>query len=143
MSTEDMEVHSEGVTGVLEAMDKGDQHMEMLEGDDFNQQDHQQDICEGNVENLETINGSEVLAQSFQDLPNELILKVLSYSRPKDLICSGQVSKRLRMISNDKSLWQRVNLSTEVVKTDFLEHILSKECKRLNLGYSTILGSSV
>lgn len=141
MSTEDMEVHSEGVTRVLGAMDKVDQDMEMFEGDDFNQQDHQQDIWEGNIENLESIDGSEVLAQRFQDLPNELILKVLSYSRPKDLIRSGQVSKRLRMISNDKSLWQRVNLSTEIVKTDFLDHILSKECKRLNLGYSTILGN--
>ena len=78
---------------------------------------------------------------SFQDLPEELILKVLSYSEPKDLITSGQVSKRFRTISHDSSLWQRVNLSKKVVKTEFLEVILSKGCKSLNLSESTIINS--
>ena len=78
---------------------------------------------------------------SFQDLPEELILKVLSYSEPIDLITSGQVSKRFRTISHDCSLWQRVNLSKKVVKTEFLEVILSKGCKSLNLSESTIINS--
>ena len=78
---------------------------------------------------------------SFQDLPEELILKVLSYSEPKDLITSGHVSKRFRTISHDSSLWQRVNLSKKVVKTEFLEVILSKGCKSLNLSESTIINS--
>ena len=78
---------------------------------------------------------------SFQDLPEELILKVLSYSEPEDLITSGHVSKRFRTISHDSSLWQRVNLSKKVVKTEFLEVILSKGCKSLNLSESTIINS--
>ena len=57
---------------------------------------------------------------NFQDLPEELILKVLSYSEPEDLIASGQVSKRFRTISHDNSLWQRVNLSrVRITEADF------------------------
>jgi hypothetical protein len=77
---------------------------------------------------------------NFQDLPEELILKVLSYSEPKDLIASGQVSKRFRKISHDNSLWQRVNLSKKIVKTEFLEMILDKGCKSLNLSESIFVG---
>ena len=78
---------------------------------------------------------------NFQDLPDEIILKVLSKTEPKDLISSGQASKRLRTISYDKSLWQRVNLSGKKVKPELLEVILNKECKTLNLSNTTILGS--
>ena len=78
---------------------------------------------------------------NFQDLPEELILKVLSYSEPKDLITSGQVSKRFITISHDNSLWQRVNLSKKIVKTELLERILNNGCKSLNLSESIIVGS--
>ena len=78
---------------------------------------------------------------TFQDLPDELILKIVSYSKEKDLISCGQVSKRIRNICQDSSLWVTVNLEKKIVKTELLEHILNKECKSLNLNYSTILGS--
>ena len=78
---------------------------------------------------------------NFQDLPVELILKVLSYSKPKDLITSSQVSRRFRTIGYDNSLWQRVNLSDKIVKTELLELILCKGCKSLNLSGSTIFSS--
>ena len=77
----------------------------------------------------------------FQDLPDELTLKVLRNLEPKDLISCGQASKRLRKISYDNSLWQRVNLSGKKVKSELLELILNKECKSLNLYGTTILGS--
>ena len=32
----------------------------------------------------------------FQGLPDELVLKILSYSETKDLISCGQASKRIR-----------------------------------------------
>ena len=101
------------------------------------------EISEGGIENLETVEGSGALTGNLQDLPDELILKVLSYSKPKDLISSGQVSKRLRSISYDNSLWQRVNLSEKNVKTKLLELILNKGCKSLNLSYSNILPSEL
>ena len=43
---------------------------------------------------------------SFLDLPDELILKVFSYTETVDLWRCGQVSKRIRNISNDNSLIQ-------------------------------------
>ena len=77
----------------------------------------------------------------WQDLPDELILKILSYSEVKDLICCGQVSKRTRNISRDSSLWVTANLEKKIVKTELLELILSKGCKILNISDSTIAGS--
>ena len=77
---------------------------------------------------------------NFQDLPDELVLKVLSYTETKDIISCGQLSKRIRQISNDSTLWVTANLEKKIVKTELLEMILSKECKILNLSNSTIVG---
>ena len=77
---------------------------------------------------------------SFLDLPNELILKVLSYTETADILRCGQVSKRIRIVSNDKSLFQTVNLSGKYVKTDLIEIVLNKGCKSLNLSDSFIWG---
>ena len=76
----------------------------------------------------------------FQDLPDELLLKVLSYSETKEIISSGLASKRLRRISRDYSLWQRVNLSKKMVNTELLELILDQRCTSLNLSNSNIYG---
>ena len=78
---------------------------------------------------------------NFQDLPDELILKVLSYSKIKALITCGQASKRIRKISRDNSLWRRVTLKKKIVKTELLELILGKGCTILRISNSTILGS--
>ena len=77
---------------------------------------------------------------NFQDLPNELVLKVLSYSETKDLISCGQVSKRIRRISHDDTLWVTANIENKIVKTELLEMVLGKGCMILDLRYSTILG---
>ena len=122
--------------------------MELLEGDYFNQEEGYE-ICEPAYEDTTDASDesdwgtdrSETLAHNFQDLPDEIILKVLSCSEPKDLISSGQVSKRLRKISHDNSLWQKVSLAWKIVKTEFLELILNKGCKSLSLFGVTILGS--
>jgi hypothetical protein len=78
---------------------------------------------------------------NFQDLPDEVVLKLLSYSETKDLISCGQVSKRMRRISRDRTLWVAANLENKIVKTELLEVILKKGCKILNLCHSTILGT--
>ena len=77
---------------------------------------------------------------NFQDLPDELVLKILSYSETKDLISYGQVSKRIRRISHDGTLWVTANLEKKIVKTELLEMILGKGCRTLNLSHSTIVG---
>ena len=76
----------------------------------------------------------------FLDLPDELILKVLRYTEMTDILICGQVSKRIRTISNDKSLFQIVNLSGKFVTADILEIVLNKGCKSLNLSDSYIFG---
>ena len=77
---------------------------------------------------------------NFQNLPDELVLKILSYSEIKDLISCGQLSKRIRRISHDGTLWVTANLEKKIVKTELLEMILRKGCRTLNLCHSTILG---
>ena len=77
----------------------------------------------------------------FHNLPDELILQILSYSETKDLISCGQLSKRIRKICHDSSLWVKANLQKKIVKVELLEMILSKGCKILNLSNSTIHGS--
>ena len=47
---------------------------------------------------------------SFLDLPDELILKVFSYTERADHWRCGRVSKRIRNISKDNSLIPKVNL---------------------------------
>ena len=76
----------------------------------------------------------------WQNLPDELVLKILSYLEVKDLISCGQLSKRTRNISQDGSLWVTANLEKKIVKTELLEMILLKGCKNLNLSNSTIVG---
>ena len=78
---------------------------------------------------------------NFQDLPDELVLKILGYSETKHLITFGQVSKRIRRISHDGTLWVTANLKKKIVKTELLEMILQKGCRILNLCHSTIHGS--
>jgi hypothetical protein len=81
------------------------------------------------------------MSREWQNLPDELILKILSYSEVEDLISCGQVSKRTRNISRDTSLWVTANLEEKIVKTELLELILSKGCKILNISDSDIVGS--
>ena len=77
---------------------------------------------------------------NFQDLPDELVLKILGYSETKHLITYGQISKRIRRISLDVTLWVTANLEKKIVKTELLEMILSRGCKSLNISNSTIVG---
>ena len=60
------------------------------------------------------------MRDKWQDLPDELVLKIFSYSEVIDLISCGQVSKRTRNISRDSSLWLTANLQDKIVKTDLL-----------------------
>ena len=80
------------------------------------------------------------MRKNWQDLPDELILKILTYSEVKGLLCCGQVSKRIRRISHDGTLWVTASLNNKVVKTELLELILCKGCKILNISNSTIVG---
>ena len=47
----------------------------------------------------------------LEDLPDEIILKVLRYLESRVVFICGQVSKRIRAISHDESLWEKINLA--------------------------------
>ena len=85
---------------------------------------------------------------SFQDSPDEVILKVVSYLDINELVKFGEVSKRLRAISNDKSLWRKMNLSRYRpswcdefdVPTKFVKMVIENGCQYLSL-YNVKLGT--
>ena len=91
---------------------------------------------------------------SLQDLPDEIILKVINYLKTKDLIRCGHISKRIRNISRDESLWQKINISKLIgifskpnlkyqkhnLPIEFLKMVLENGCQYLRLE-NTVLGS--
>ena len=48
----------------------------------------------------------------MENLPNEILLKIFNYMNPKikELLLFGHVSRRIRWVSHDRSLWQNLNL---------------------------------
>ena len=69
----------------------------------------------------------------MENLPDEVILKVLSFITIRDLIQCGQVSKRIRIISHDETLWQKINLYNKKVPANFIEMVMNRGCKYLSL----------
>ena len=86
-----------------------------------------------------------MFTSQLEDLSNELIVKVFSYLEIKELIRCGQLSKRIRIISHDQALWQKMNLSSDPwekcknkVPADFLHMVISNGCKYLSLNSEQI-----
>ena len=69
----------------------------------------------------------------LENLPDKVILKILCNLQIPDLIRCGQVSKRIREISNDETLWQKINLFNKKVPKGFLSRVLDTNCKYLSL----------
>ena len=69
----------------------------------------------------------------FEDLPNEIIIKILSHLKKIELGHCAQVSKRFHEISRNESLWQQMNLCDQIITTGFLEYFLTNGCKYLSL----------
>ena len=74
------------------------------------------------------------------ELPNEVILKILTFLNIKELLNCGQVSGRLRAISNDESLWIKLNLFGRKVPYDFIEKAAENGCQYLSLASCDITG---
>ena len=73
------------------------------------------------------------------EFPDEIILKMFSSLDLKDLLNCGQVSKRFRSISHDEFLWQRIDLTGTSVSAAFIQFILDRGCKHLDLSNSCAL----
>ena len=78
---------------------------------------------------------------SFQDLPDEIMLKVINYLDIDKRVKFGEVSKRMRAISCDKTLWQKMNLSRDGpswryeidIPTNFVKMVIENGCQYLSL----------
>ena len=51
----------------------------------------------------------------LENLPNEILMKIFDYMEIEDLIICGLVSRRIRMIVHDHSLWQKVNAHPKII----------------------------
>ena len=62
----------------------------------------------------------------FEGLPDEVILKILGHLKgTRGLIYCGHLSRRIRTISQDETLWQKINISRQNIPTGFLEMVLN------------------
>ena len=74
------------------------------------------------------------------DLPDEILLKILSNLDFANIIKYGQVCQRIRAISHDTRLLQTINLSGKIVPAKFFQIILENGCKYLSLRNAKIDG---
>ena len=83
-------------------------------------------------------NSPKVLRLDIELLPNEILVKIFSCLKIKELYKCGHVSKKFRQISHDKSFWKCVNLYNQRVSCQFVVQILQLGTEYLNL-YGAIL----
>ena len=75
----------------------------------------------------------------LDELPDEVILKIVGFLDLKGLLLCGQVSKRLRAIANDESLWLKLNFWNRKVPYDLIEKAAGNGCQYLSLPDCEIL----
>ena len=77
----------------------------------------------------------------LEDIPDEIILKVLGYLEIKDQLSVGHASKRLRAVSQDETLWKRISISwNDGIPAEFLDMVLQNGCRYLDLRFATLDG---
>ena len=79
---------------------------------------------------------------NFENLPNEVLLTVLSFLDLFDITRVAQVSIRLRNLCEDEGSIQKfvekINLYNKKVPIEFLEKVLDYGCKYLNLNTASL-----
>ena len=85
--------------------------------------------------------------KSIDNLPDEVLLKIFAnLAKPsslKDLIRSSHVSKRIRRICHDESLWHKINLFKKCVPAEFIKQILQNGCCYLSLCDAKVKGHTI
>ena len=77
----------------------------------------------------------------LEDLPDEIILTIFSFLDKKDLNLASLVSKRTYNISQDCSLWLKINFYKKKLTTALLEKVLINGCKYLSLQHARLEGN--
>ena len=82
--------------------------------------------------------------KSLEDLPEEIILKILGQVNIRDLFQCSRVNKKIREIAHDKSLWEKLNLQSNVdVPADLFAKLLEKGCEYLSIiHFLTVKGTA-
>jgi len=72
---------------------------------------------------------------SLNDLPDEILLKILSHFGPEDLCCTiAKVCERWNILAKDKTLWKTLSYSCDYYSD--ISRIAEVRCTAL-LGFST------
>ena len=124
-------------------MDNKRQRIEVSSNNSKKTRLNSEDRCEEDrkKEEKDRSESDQRLILNLEDLPDEVILKLFSYLDTADLIRCGHLSKRLRAISSDESLWQKMNLFKKIVPTSFLQFVLERGCKFLSLHKTCVHGT--
>ena len=69
----------------------------------------------------------------FEDMPDEIVLQIFKHLGFCDNAASSQVCKRWKLLSEDQSLWQKINLARRNVPAKFIEKALRQGCQYLSL----------
>jgi len=77
----------------------------------------------------------------LENLPNEILLKVLHYLETQDLIRVSLLSQRIRPICHDETLWQTMNIHNGKVPIGLVELILNNGCKHLRFSNAELVGN--
>ena len=79
---------------------------------------------------------------NLEDLPDEIILKILKNLEIGELVFCSKVSKKFRTISQDKSLWKKVNICDEKIPFGLVKQIVQNGCNYLSLYHCDVLGAN-
>ena len=88
------------------------------------------------IETPEKFETSEI-----EQLPNEILLKILTYLDVINILKSGQICKRIREITRNTALWQKTILFKKIVSFEFVKFVLDSGCKYLNLNEAKIVAT--
>ena len=83
----------------------------------------------------------KIPTKSFDDLPEEVLLKICAYLSLQSLIRCSAVSKRARRVCHDELLWQKINLYGKEVPSEFIKQTLANGCTYLSLQEAQIKGT--
>ena len=80
----------------------------------------------------------EFKAKTLEDLPEEIILKIFGQVNIKDLFQCMAVSKKIRAIAKDQSLWNKIHLTAgsgngDIFPAELIPQILAMGCQYLAL----------
>ena len=76
---------------------------------------------------------SKLPIASFEDLPDEIILQIFTHLEFYDNASASQVCIRWKSLSEDQSIWQKINLSGRQVPAKFIQKALRHGCQYLRL----------